>query len=48
MVKQVLKANFGRQILEWENNVIPMKDPGNLIGQTNLTKSDMREVVMNT
>ena len=33
MVKLGLKAEFGHQILEWDDTVIPMKDTVNLIAQ---------------
>ena len=34
MVQLGLKYNFGRKILEWEETVVPMKEPGNFLGQT--------------
>ena len=34
------------QILEWDETVAPMKETGNLLGQPDLTKRDMWEVVM--
>ena len=33
MVQLVLKANFGRQILEWDQTVLPMKETGNILLQ---------------
>ena len=48
MVKLGLKADFGNQVLEWDMTVIPMKEPGNFLGQHDLTKRDMQEVVMQT
>ena len=48
MVKLNLKANFSRQVLEWDEAVVPMKEPGNFLGQPDLTKIDIREVVMHT
>ena len=48
MVQLGLKAEFGRLLLEWENTSIPMKEPGNLLGQLDLTKRKMQEVVINT
>ena len=34
MVKLGLKAEFGRQIMEWDKTVIPMMDPEIFLGQT--------------
>ena len=48
MLQLGLKANFRHQILEWDDTVIPMKDPVNFIGQPDLTKSEIREVVKQT
>ena len=48
MVQLGLKDDFGCQILEWDETVISMKDPGNFLGQPDLTKREMREVVMHT
>ena len=38
MVKLVLKAYYGYQILGWDDTVIYMKEPGNIIGQPEITK----------
>ena len=43
-----LKDDFGRQVPAWDDTVVPMKDPCNLLEQTDLNKWDMREVVMHT
>ena len=48
MVELDLKAYFGRQITEWNKTMVLMNDPGNLIGQLDLTKREIREVVMQT
>ena len=48
MVHLGLKANFGRQILEWDETIVPMKETGNFIDQPDLTKCYMREVFMQT
>ena len=48
MVKLGLKADFGHQILEWGDTVIPMKDTGNFLGQPDLDKRKIQEVVMQT
>ena len=42
MVQLGLKADFGRKILEWDETVIPMKYPGNFLGQPNVTKREMQ------
>ena len=44
MVQLSMKSDFENQGLEQDDTVVPMKDPVNLIGQTNLAKRDMREV----
>ena len=44
MVQLGMKSDFENQGLEQDDTVVPMKDPVNLIGQTNLAKRDMREV----
>ena len=41
MVKLGLKANFRRQILEWDETVIYINAPGNLIDQPDLTKREI-------
>ena len=41
MVKLGLKDDFERQILEWDETVVPMKEPGNFLGQPELTKHEM-------
>ena len=46
MVQLGLTADFKRQVLEWDYATIHMKESINLIGQSNLTKREMREVVM--
>ena len=38
MVQQGLKAGFGRQILELDETVIPMKDPCSFLGKPDWTK----------
>ena len=48
MIKFVLKADFGCQILEWDKNVVSIKDPDNFTGQTKLTKRNMGEVFIRT
>ena len=32
--------------MEWDNTVISMKDPGIFLGQTDITKCDMQDVIM--
>ena len=48
MVQLGLTANFKRQFLQWYGATVYMKQPSGLLGQANLTKRDMREVVMQT
>ena len=38
MVQLGLKANFGRQILEWYETVLPMKEPVTLLIKPNLNQ----------
>ena len=48
MVQLFLKANFGLQILKWDETIIPKKNLGKFLGKTNLTQHEMQEVVMQT
>ena len=48
MVQLGLTADFKRQFLQWDGATVYMKEPSGLLGQANLTKRDMREVVMQT
>ena len=48
MVQLGLTANFKRQVLQWDGATVHMKESSNLLGQSNLTKRKMREVVMQT
>ena len=48
MVQLGLTADFKRQVLQWDGITIHMKDSSNLLGQSNLTNREMREVVMQT
>ena len=48
MVKLGLKTDFGRQVLEWDKTVVPIKEPYNLLDQPDSTKRNMRDVVMQT
>ena len=48
MVKLAPKANFGRQIIEWDNTIILIKEAGSFIVQPHLTKCEMQEVVIHT
>ena len=41
MVKLVLKADFGHQVLEWYYTFVPMKYPGNFLVKPELTKREM-------
>ena len=48
MVQLFLKADFGHQILEWDETIIPMKEPVNFLFQPDITKHDMKQVVIQT
>ena len=38
VVHLVLKNNFKQQVLSWNDDVVPIKNTGSLLGRTNLTK----------
>ena len=46
MVQLGLMANFKHQLLQWYGATVHMKDPGILLGPSNLTKSEMSKVMM--
>ena len=48
MVQLGLTANFKCQVLQWYDNTVHMKEPSGLLGQSDLKKREMREVVMQT
>ena len=48
MVKMGLSSNFKRQVIQWDGDKVPMKEPRGLLGQTDLTSRKMRKVVMQT
>ena len=48
MVQLVLSVNFKRKFIQWDGVTVPMKEPSGLIGKSDLTIRDMREVVMHT
>ena len=48
MVKSGLKDDFGHQILEWDETVIHIKYPEMFLGQPDLNKNEILEVVMHT
>ena len=41
-------AYFKRQVLQWGGVTVPMKKNSSLLRQADLTRCDMRKVVMNT
>ena len=43
-----LTVDFKRQVLQWDGTTVNMKESRNLLGQSDLTKREMREVVMQT
>ena len=48
MVQLGLTAGFKRQVLQWYSATVHMKDPINLLRQSDLDKREMRQVVMQT
>ena len=48
MVQIGLTADFKRQFFQWDDATWHMKEPSNLLGKSDLTKREMREVVMQT
>ena len=46
MVQLVLTSNFNRQVLQWDRDTVPMKEPRDLLGKPDLSRHDMREVVI--
>ena len=48
MVQIRLTTDFKRQALQWDGITVHMKEPSGLLGQSNLTKCKMREVVLQT
>ena len=48
MVQIGLTADFKRQVLQWYGATVHIKDPSSLLGQSDLTKREMRKVVMQT
>ena len=48
MVNLGLTANFKCEFLQWDGTNIHMKDSRNLLGQSDLNKREMREMVMQT
>ena len=41
-----LSVDFKHQVLQWDDDIVPMKEPIILMGQTDLTSHDMCDVVM--
>ena len=48
MVQLGLTVDFNCRVLQWGGDTIHMKEPISLLGQSNLTKHKIREVVMQT
>ena len=46
MVQLGLTADFNHQVLQWDGATLHMKEPSSMIGQHDLNKHKMREVVM--
>ena len=48
MVQLGMTADFKFQFLQWDGTTLHMKDPSGLLGQSDITKRKMREMVMHT
>ena len=48
MVQIGLTTEFKRQVLQWDGATVHMKEPSGLLGKSDLTKREMRKVVMCT
>ena len=48
MVQLGLPVDFKCQVLQWDDLIVPMKEPSGIIGKSDLTSHGMREVVMQT
>ena len=48
MVQIGLTAKYKHQVLQWYGDTVNMKEPIILLGKSNLTKQEMREVVVHT
>ena len=48
IVQLGLTSDFKCQVLQWGGTTVDMKEPSSLLGQSGLTKREMREVVMQT
>ena len=48
MVQLGLTADFKRQFLQWNGATVHMKDASNLLGKSDITKHEMRKVLMQT
>ena len=48
MVHLGLTADFKRQVIQWDGTTVRMKESRSLLGRSDLTKREMRKVVMQT
>ena len=48
MVQLGFTADFKPQALQWDDATVHMKEPSSLLGKLDLTKREMRKVVMQT
>ena len=48
MVQLGLSVRFKRQVLQQDGATVPMKEPSDMLGQTNLTSREMSKVVIHT
>ena len=48
MVQLGLASGFKHQVLQWDGTTVHMKESSNFLGQSDLTKHEIREVVIQT
>ena len=48
MVQLSLLSEFKHYVLQWDGVKVPMKEPSGLLGKTDISSCDMREVVIQT
>ena len=48
MVQIGLMDDFKRQVLQWGGAKLPMKETSGLLGKSDLSKREMRKVIMQT
>ena len=48
LVQLALLDEFKHQVLHWDGVTVTLKEPRSMLGKSDLTSRDMREVVMQT